>query len=95
MSTNVDAEATEQTYVTLVSSDGFEYVVLRDATLISPVIKSMLNPRSAFLEATTGRCVFEEIRYVGHFLGTQATWRCIQLVTLQSGLCDDTSFFRT
>jgi elongin-C len=63
---STELEVADQSYVTLVSSDGFEYVVLRDATLISPVIKGMLNPRSAFLEATTGRCVFQDIRYVVH-----------------------------
>ncbi|KAI0837437.1 POZ domain-containing protein [Hypoxylon sp. FL0890] len=48
-------------YITLVSSDGFEFVVLREATFISPAIKSMLDPKSQFAEARTGRCVFEEI----------------------------------
>ena len=33
-------------YVTLVSCDGFESVVLRDAAYISPLIKSMLDPKS-------------------------------------------------
>ncbi|EOO03655.1 putative transcriptional elongation regulator (elongin c) protein [Phaeoacremonium minimum UCRPA7] len=48
-------------YITLVSGDGFEYVVARDAAMISPIIKGMLDPRSQFQEALTGRCVFEEI----------------------------------
>ncbi|KAI1388999.1 POZ domain-containing protein [Hypoxylon trugodes] len=48
-------------YVTLVSSDGFEFVVLREATMISSVIKGMLDPNSKFAEERTGRCVFEEI----------------------------------
>ncbi|KAL7624140.1 elongin C [Parahypoxylon ruwenzoriense] len=48
-------------YVTLVSSDGFEFVVLREATLVSSVIKGMLDPQSQFSEARTGICVFEEI----------------------------------
>ncbi|KAI1411232.1 POZ domain-containing protein [Hypoxylon sp. FL1857] len=48
-------------YVTLVSSDGFEFVVLREAALVSPAIKGMLDPKSRFSEARTGRCVFEEI----------------------------------
>ncbi|KAI0479128.1 Skp1 family protein [Xylariaceae sp. FL0804] len=48
-------------YVTLVSSDGFEFVVLRQAAAVSPFIKSMLDPSSQFQEAQTGRCVFEEI----------------------------------
>jgi hypothetical protein len=33
-------------YITLVSSDGFEFVVLRDAAMISPAIKGMLGPGS-------------------------------------------------
>lgn len=33
-------------YITLVASDGFEFVVLREAAMVSPVIKAMLNPRS-------------------------------------------------
>ncbi|KAI0452910.1 Skp1 family protein [Xylaria acuta] len=48
-------------YVTLVSSDGFEFVVLREAVLVSSVIKGMLDPKSQFAESRTGRCVFEEI----------------------------------
>ncbi|KAK6955176.1 hypothetical protein Daesc_002807 [Daldinia eschscholtzii] len=48
-------------FVTLVSSDGYEFVVLREATLVSPAIKGMLDPKSQFSEARTGRCVFEEI----------------------------------
>ncbi|KAL2024105.1 hypothetical protein VTK56DRAFT_9885 [Thermocarpiscus australiensis] len=46
-------------YITLVSSDGFEFVVLREATLVSPTIKGML--RSQFTEAQTGRCTFPEV----------------------------------
>ncbi|KAJ9149944.1 hypothetical protein NKR23_g4023 [Pleurostoma richardsiae] len=48
-------------YITLVSSDAFEFVVLREAAYVSPAIKSMVDPRSQFSEALTGRCVFEEI----------------------------------
>lgn len=53
-------------YVTLVSSEGFEFVVARAATDVSPVIKRMLDPKSQFAEAKSGRCTFPEIRYV-HF----------------------------
>lgn len=49
-------------YITLISSDALEFVVLREAALVSPTIKAML--RSPFIEAQTGRCTFPEIRYV-------------------------------
>ncbi|KAK3903879.1 BTB/POZ protein [Staphylotrichum tortipilum] len=49
-------------YVTLVSSDGYEFVVLREAVLVSPTMKGML--RSQFQEAQTGRCTFPEISAV-------------------------------
>ena len=49
-------------YITLVSCDGFEFVVLREAAMVSPIIKGMLDPRSQFSESKTARCVFEEIR---------------------------------
>ncbi|KAM0196802.1 hypothetical protein ACHAPI_005683 [Fusarium lateritium] len=48
-------------YVTLVSGDGFEFVVLRDAALVSPIIKGMLDLRSQFAEAKEARCVFQEM----------------------------------
>lgn len=34
-------------YITLVSADGFEFVVLRDAALVSPFIKRSLDVRGA------------------------------------------------
>ncbi|KAH8792100.1 putative Elongin-C [Hyaloscypha finlandica] len=50
-------------YVTLISSDGFEFVVLREAACISKAIKKMLAGESrSFLETKRGdRCHFEEI----------------------------------
>jgi hypothetical protein len=36
-------------YVTLISSDGFEFVVLREAVLVSSTIKGMLDPKSECL----------------------------------------------
>lgn len=36
-------------YVTLISSDGFEFVVLRDAACVGGAIKRMLDPTSEFL----------------------------------------------
>lgn len=61
MATNGE-EVAPSKYVTLISADGFEFVVLREATLISPTIKGML--RSPFAESKTGRCEFPEIKYV-------------------------------
>ena len=40
------AEEEVSKYVTLVSNDGFEFVVLREAVLISPMIKSMVDTKS-------------------------------------------------
>ncbi|TVY67522.1 Elongin-C [Lachnellula suecica] len=48
-------------YVTLISSDGFEFVVLREAACISGAIKRMLDPKNAFQEASRAQCKFEEI----------------------------------
>ncbi|KAF3011838.1 hypothetical protein G7054_g9223 [Neopestalotiopsis clavispora] len=50
-------------YITLISADEFEFVVLREAAMISPMIKSMLEIRGSgtLLEAQTGRCTFPEI----------------------------------
>lgn len=61
MASLVDGSS-QSKYVTLVSGDGFEFVVLREAVMISPAIKSMLDPRSQFKEAVEARCVFSEIR---------------------------------
>ncbi|KAL3421968.1 transcriptional elongation regulator (elongin c) [Phlyctema vagabunda] len=48
-------------YVTLVSNDGFEFIVLREAACISGVIKRSLDPKSGFSESATGRVKFDEI----------------------------------
>ncbi|KAF1732579.1 Elongin-C [Beauveria bassiana] len=67
--------ATTQTsskYVTLVSGDGFEFVVLREATMVSPIIKGMLEPRSQFAEAIDARCVFQEMSFPLGSLGRGA-----------------------
>lgn len=42
----VNQELNQSKYVTLVSSDGFEFVVLRKAAMISPAIRGMLDPKS-------------------------------------------------
>ncbi|KAK3387559.1 BTB/POZ protein [Podospora didyma] len=49
-------------YITLISGDGYEFVVLREAAMISPTITGML--RNQFAEAKTGRCLFPEINGV-------------------------------
>jgi len=55
-------------YITLVSNDGFEFVVLREAALLSGVIKRMLGTDEEggglFKEAKDGRCEFGEINGV-------------------------------
>lgn len=63
MSANTNSSASRSKYVTLVSSEGFEFVVLREAAHVSPTVKKMLDPTHGWTEAQTGRCVFEEIRY--------------------------------
>ncbi len=50
-------------YITLISMEGFEFVVLREAAMVSPFIKRMLDPKSQFFETRSGRCTFPEIRY--------------------------------
>jgi transcription elongation factor B subunit 1 len=37
-------------YVTLVSSDGFEFIIRRESACISEAIKKMLNPISKWIE---------------------------------------------
>lgn len=48
-------------YITLISNDGFEFVVLREAAQMSGAIKRMLDPAHGFKEALVGRCEFGEI----------------------------------
>ncbi|KEY66439.1 hypothetical protein S7711_06179, partial [Stachybotrys chartarum IBT 7711] len=48
-------------YITLVSADGFEFVVLRNAALVSPFIKRSLDVRGPFAEAKEARCSFPEM----------------------------------
>ena len=66
--------AAQRKYVTLVSKEGFEFVVLREATLVSPAIRSMLDPDKNFIEAQTGRCVFHDIRYVSNSNSKRKAW---------------------
>ncbi|KAJ5256882.1 Elongin-C [Penicillium angulare] len=51
----------ESEYVTLVSRDGFEFIIPRSAACVSGTIRAMLDPASRFSEALTGRCVLEEL----------------------------------
>ncbi|KAJ5811386.1 Elongin-C [Penicillium riverlandense] len=53
--------AEQPEYVTLVSYDGFEYILPRSAACISGTIRRMLDPSSKFSEALTGRCVLENM----------------------------------
>lgn len=39
--------ASPSPYVTLISSDGFEFIVSRDAACVAGTIKKMLDPQSA------------------------------------------------
>ncbi|RMJ22369.1 hypothetical protein PHISP_06753 [Aspergillus sp. HF37] len=48
-------------YVTLVSGDGFEFILPRNTACVSGAIRRMLEPTSNFSEAITGRCVLENI----------------------------------
>ncbi|KAL9602488.1 MAG: hypothetical protein Q9219_001781 [cf. Caloplaca sp. 3 TL-2023] len=43
-------------YVTIISNDGFEFVVKRDAANVAGTIRKMLDPTSNFAEASSGRC---------------------------------------
>ncbi|KIV93593.1 hypothetical protein PV10_04796 [Exophiala mesophila] len=48
-------------FVTLVSSDGFEFHVRRSAACVSATIRRMLDLQSNFSEAQTGVCHLENI----------------------------------
>lgn len=69
--------------MTLVSSDGFEFVILREAACVSGAIRRMLDPKSSFAESVSGRCTFEEITWVD-FLSFLSTW--LPAVFLKKGL---------
>lgn len=49
-------------WVKLVSNDGFEFVITRDAALISGTIRGMLSQSSNFTEATENKIHFSNIR---------------------------------
>ena len=50
------------TYVTLISNDGFEFIVSREAACVAGTIKKMLDPQSNFAEAVTGRCKLSTVK---------------------------------
>ncbi|KAI2632469.1 Skp1 family protein [Hypomontagnella submonticulosa] len=56
-----DVSSPQSKYVTLISNDGREFVVLREATYVSPPIKAMLNPEGKFAESQIARCSLHEI----------------------------------
>ncbi|KAJ5102274.1 hypothetical protein NUU61_004496 [Penicillium alfredii] len=58
------AQSTQSEYVTLVSCDGFEFIIPRSAACISGTIRRMLDPSSNFSEAVTGRCVLNDMTCV-------------------------------
>ena len=45
---NMPADSTLSTHVTLISSDGFEFIVLREAAYVAGTIKKMLDPTSSW-----------------------------------------------
>ncbi|MCJ1422963.1 Transcription elongation factor B (SIII), polypeptide 1 (15kDa, elongin C), partial [Sticta canariensis] len=53
--------SSQSSYVTLISSDGFEFIVRRESACVAGPIKRMLDPTSNFAEAVSGRCVFSNI----------------------------------
>lgn len=51
-------------YVTLISSDGHSFIIPYEAACVAPTIRKMLDPRSNFSEAVTGRCRLEIVNGV-------------------------------
>lgn len=79
MSSSAQNQVNVSKYVTLVSSDGFEFVLLREAACHSSAIRKMLDGEYVcpsklatstdqvignYREAIEARCKFEEIKYV-------------------------------
>ncbi|KAK9471861.1 BTB/POZ protein [Dipodascopsis tothii] len=52
---------TEKEYVRLVSSDGFEFAIMRSAAMISGTLRGMLSESSHFVEAKRNRVVLSNI----------------------------------
>ncbi|KAL2870666.1 elongin C [Aspergillus lucknowensis] len=55
------SESPQAEYVTLVSGDGFEFIIPRSTACVSGTIRRMLDTSSKFSEALSGRCVFENL----------------------------------
>ncbi|EHA47606.1 hypothetical protein MCOR27_000652 [Pyricularia oryzae] len=55
-------DGTKSKYITLISREGYEFVVLREAAAVSSTIRKMVN--GMFSESETGRCHFEDINGV-------------------------------
>ncbi|KAJ5388734.1 transcriptional elongation regulator [Penicillium cosmopolitanum] len=60
-STRTNMASPTSEYVTLVSCDGFEFIIPRSAACVSGTIRRMLDPSSKFSEAITGRCTLETL----------------------------------
>jgi hypothetical protein len=82
-------------YVTLVSSDGFEFVVLREAACVSGAIKRMLDPKSMCAVSTISRYYYRVLlrlirRVPGSFAESvdgRCTFEEIKYVLLQFRWC--------
>ncbi|KAK7417687.1 elongin C [Neonectria magnoliae] len=77
---------TPSKYITLVSADGFEFVVLREAALVSPIIKGMLDVRkwSAAVEAAAA---VVWTKPGGHLEPTQLTQSTGQFAEAKDARC--------
>ncbi|KAI4128611.1 MAG: hypothetical protein LQ338_002645 [Usnochroma carphineum] len=60
-----DQELSE--YVTIISNDGFEFIIKRDAANVAGTIRKMLDPTSNFAEASSGRCATGQFKYALDF----------------------------
>jgi hypothetical protein len=63
MSGDSSKDSGDKEYVRLVSSDGFEYSILRSAAAVSGTLRGMLSQSSNFVEAKQNRVVLPNIRY--------------------------------
>ncbi|KAI9774284.1 MAG: Transcription elongation factor B (SIII), polypeptide 1 (15kDa, elongin C) [Geoglossum simile] len=57
-------DASTSEYVTLVSSDGYQFVVKRSAACVSGALKRMLDPKSNFSEAIENKATLENLNGV-------------------------------